>query len=149
MMPHVWNLRSRRSFSVVGRALAAAANRLGARVCEFSVQGNHAHLIVEAEGRRELAAAMKGLGVRIARGLNRMMKGRHGRVIADRYHAHVLRTPTEVRHAVHYVRNNHRHHFQTVRAGFVDPYSSASGEHGIALARPETWLLLSARDASG
>jgi putative transposase len=150
MMPLLWNLRSRRSFSVIGRALASAANRLGARMCEFSVQGNHVHLVVEAEGRRELAAAMKGLGVRIARGLNRMMKGRRGRVIADRYHAHVLRTPTEVRHAVHYVRNNYRHHFQTVAAaGFVDPYSSASPEHGIALPRPATWLLSSARRPSG
>jgi putative transposase len=149
MMPHVWNLRSRRSFAVIGRALAAAANRLGTRVCEFSVQGNHIHLVVEAEGRRELGAAMKGLGVRIARGLNGMMKGRRGRVIADRYHAHVLRTPTEMRHAVHYVRNNHRHHVSAVGAGFVDPFSSASGEHGIALPRPQTWLLSSARRASG
>jgi hypothetical protein len=77
------------------------------------------------------------------------MNGRRGRVIADRYHAHILRTPTEVRHAVHYVRHNHRHHVQTVGATFVDPYSSASSEHGIALPRPATWLLSSARRASG
>jgi len=27
--------------------------------------------------------------------------GRKGRVFDDRYHARVLRTPTEVRHAIH------------------------------------------------
>jgi hypothetical protein len=32
------------------------------------------------------------------------MMGREGRVFDDRYHARVLRTPTEVRHAIHYVR---------------------------------------------
>jgi putative transposase len=147
MLPHVWNLRSRRSFTVFRVAFCAAANRLGTRVCEFSVQGNHLHLVVETEGKVALAGAMKGLGVRIARRLNRIMKNRQGRVVADRYHAHVLRTPTEVRRAVHYVRNNYHHHQTGVSASFVDPYSSASGEHGVPLPEPLTWLLRSARAA--
>ena len=33
-----------------------------------------------------------------------------GRVFDDRYHARVLRTPTEVRHAIDYVRDNARKH---------------------------------------
>jgi putative transposase len=107
------------------------------------------HMVVETDGKAALASAMKGLGVRIARGLNKMMKNRRGRVIADRYHAHVLRTPTEVRHAVHYVRHNHRHHHQAAVGGtFVDPYSSASVEHGVALKKPVTWLLRSGSEAT-
>src|SRR5215813_9819954 len=122
MLPHVWNLRSRRSFRVVGRALELAGVRAGTRVCEFSIQGNHIHIVAEAADHRALATTMQGLGVRVARGLNRMMR-RKGKVLADRYHARLLQTPTETRHAVHYVRHNFRKH---TGATGVDEYSSAN-----------------------
>jgi REP element-mobilizing transposase RayT len=142
--PEVWNLRSRRSFRVIGGALWAGADRLGLRLCEFSIQGNHVHLLVEAGGQQALARGIQGLCIRMARGLNRMM-GRQGRVFADRYHAHILRTPTEVARARTTVRDNHRQHAaergQSLPAGWVDPYSSASCEHGIILPTPHTWLL--------
>ena len=145
MLPHVWNLRSRRSFAVIAKAVFAAAQRLGMRLCEFSVQGNHLHLVVEATDQAALGRGMKGLGVRLARGLNRLMNDRRGKVLADRYHQHILRTPSEVRHAVSYVRHNHRKHALerggTLPAAFVDPYSSASQEHAVLLPRPHTWLL--------
>lgn len=140
----VWNLRSRRSFRVIGAALLAGAERFGLRLCEFSVQGNHIHLLVEAAGQQALARGIQGLCIRLAKGLNRLM-GHKGRVFADRYHAHILRTPTEVQRARSYVRDNHRHHSaqrgQPLPSGWVDPYSSASREHGVVLPAPHTWLL--------
>ena len=66
------------------------------RLCHYSVQGNHLHLVAEARDAASLGRAMKGLGVRIARGLNGLM-GTRGPVLADRYHARILRTPREVR----------------------------------------------------
>jgi hypothetical protein len=42
-------------------------------------------------------------------------------VIGDRYHARRLKTPTEVRNAMHYIRYNHQHH--GIGRG-VDEYSS-------------------------
>ena len=72
--------------------------------------GNHIHLIVEAPDRKALTRGMQGLGVRIARALNRVMK-RHGRVVSDRYHAHILKTPSEVKRARHYLLTNARHHY--------------------------------------
>jgi hypothetical protein len=79
----------------------------------------------------------------LAKGLNRMM-GRSGRVFDDRYHARVLRTPTEVRHAIHYVLENARKHAaergETYAPGYVDPYSSA-GAPDLALPPAQTWLL--------
>ena len=144
MLPHVWNLRSRRSFRVFRTAIAAAAERFGMRVCAFSVQGNHLHLVVEAGDRGALSRGMKGLGVRLAKGLNRLM-GRRGQVLADRYHEHVLRTPSEVTRAMNYVRRNREHHLGArsggLPAGYVDPYSSACTAHGIVLPPPRTWLL--------
>jgi hypothetical protein len=98
----------------------------------YSVQGNHLHLLVEAEDRRALSRGMKGLGVRIARGLNRVM-GRRGAVLDDRYHGHVLKTPTEVRHARQYLLQNARRHYGL--AG-PDPYASI-----VALVGPATFLL--------
>ena len=79
------------------------------RLCHYSVQGNHVHLLVEARDSVALGRAMKGLGVRIARGLNRLM-GTRGPVLADRYHARILRSPQQVRNALAYVLGNHRHH---------------------------------------
>jgi putative transposase len=140
MLPHVWNLRSRRSWRVIGRALELAAVRFSTRLCEFSIQGNHIHLVVEAATTEALAQAMQGLGIRIARGLNRMMK-KNGRVFADRYHAHVLRTPSEVKHAVQYVRNNLAKH---TAARSVDEHSSANPV--FVLPAPATWLLRRLRE---
>jgi putative transposase len=143
MAPAVYNLRSRRSFRVIEAALRLGADRFDVRTVSFSVQGNHIHLLVEAPSRTALARAVKGLSVRIARGLNRMM-GRKGRVLGDRYHAHVLRTPTEVKHAIRYVRDNARQHAaargDVYSPGYVDPYSSA-GAPQVPLPAAQTWLL--------
>jgi REP element-mobilizing transposase RayT len=143
MAPHVYNLRSRRSFRVIEPALRIGGDRFNVRVIQFSVQGNHIHLLVEAPNRRALARAIQGFSIRVARGLNRMM-GRSGRVFDDRYHARLLRTPTEVRHAIHYVLENARKHAaqrgETYGAGYVDPYSSA-GTPDLALPSAQTWLL--------
>jgi len=79
------------------------------RILQFSVQGNHVHLVVEALHQKALSTAMQGLCIRLAKNINRII-GREGIVFAERYHAHILRTPTEVRNAVHYVLyNRHKH----------------------------------------
>jgi REP element-mobilizing transposase RayT len=129
MAAHVWNLRSARSFAVFDAALRGVRERDDFRVVYFSVQGNHLHLLVEAEGSRALACGMRALSIRLARGLNRMMR-RRGPVLADRYHAHVLATPAEVRNALRYVLGNHAGHAaawgERIRDGWVDPFSSSA-----------------------
>ncbi|HEY2748716.1 MAG TPA: hypothetical protein VGL86_29050 [Polyangia bacterium] len=59
--------------------------------------------------------------------------GRHGKVLADRYHGHILRTPTEVRSARHYLLQNARRHIGLVGA---DPHASR-----VAVRAPRTFLL--------
>jgi len=139
MAEWVWNLRSRRSARVLESAIRAGGDRFGARVVQLSIQGNHIHLLVEAANTAALARSMQGLSVRIAKGMNRLMD-RRGRVLGDRYHAHVLRTPTEARHAVSYIRDNRRHHAaafgERLPADWVDPFSQA--------APGQTWLLRAA-----
>jgi len=142
MASHVYNLRSQRSFSVIGRAIAVAANRFGVRIIEFSVQGNHMHLVVEAAAHEALARAMQGFLIRVAKGLNRMMN-RSGAVLANRYDAHILDTPTEARWAVLYVRRNYHKHMaklgKPVPNSYVDPFASTGAD--VELAMPRTWSL--------
>ena len=129
VLPDVRGLRSVRSFVWIERAFRAAARRADhARFVHYSVQGNHIHLIVEAEDRRWLRRHVQGFEVRVARWLNEI-NGRRGRVFADRYHAHVLRTPREAHRALGYVLRNDVRHFGR-RTAFVDPFSSAASFSG-------------------
>jgi hypothetical protein len=111
----------------------------------FSVQGNHIHCIVEAPDAEALGRAMKGLEVRMARALNKVMR-RCGAVFADRYHAHLLTTPAEAARAVRYVLENWRIHARRegreVSPG-PDPWSSESWrDHWPALIREAEWWML-------
>jgi len=148
VLPHVWNLRSGRGFRVLGAALSRGSDRFGMRICEFSIQGNHLHLVAEATDAHALSRGMQGLSIRIAKGLNHIM-AHAGKVLADRFHARILRTPTETKRVVHYVRNNrgiHRMRWgQAVAAKGGDAYSSACPAHGVVLPAARTYLLLRAR----
>lgn len=146
---HIWNLRSRRCYAIIA-ALEAVLGRPGFAVVHFSILGNHLHFVVEAGDADALARGMKALSGRIAIRMNQLM-GRRGAVFTDRYHAHVLRTPTEVRNALAYVLGNFASHAarrgEPVDPGYVDPYSSAApaGPDGRSppVSAPRSWLLAS------
>ena len=135
---HVWNLRSRRCFGAIAACFETSLGRFGLRLIEFSVLGNHLHLIVEADDTESLSRGMQGLGVRIAKALNRVM-GARGRVFADPYHARLLRTPTELVKAIAYVLGNSAHHYGGESGG--DPFSSANCDREFLLGKPRSWLL--------
>jgi hypothetical protein len=93
------------------RSLLAARERENEfRVLHYSLQRDHAHLIVEANDRVALASGMKSVGARLARAVNRVFE-RSGTVLDGRYHLRLLRTPREVRAALAYVLLNVRHHW--------------------------------------
>lgn len=114
-------LRAPHVFPAVRSSLAAASSETF-RVIEFSVQQDHVHLIVEADDRLELTRGMRGLAIRIALGVNRVL-GRKGRLWGDRYHSRALKTPREVRRCMVYVLQNFRKHVRN--ANDLDPCSSA------------------------
>jgi hypothetical protein len=142
------SLRDGRLFIATRNALAAAsAERF--RVLQFSVQADHLHLLVEADGPTGFACGVRGLAIRVAKAVNRVL-GRRGRVWSDRYHARLLRTPREVRNALVYVLHNVRKHLGIARG--LDPCSSAKWFEGwrtvpegvvgepSPVARARTWL---------
>ena len=128
----VWNLRTRRCFTALAHAFWGGANRFGFRLVHYSVQGNHVHLLAEASDEKALSRGMNGLGTRVARRLNRVMQ-RRGKVLDDRYHERILRTPTEVRRARTYLLPNAHEHYG--HAG-PDPYTSI-----VPVVAPETFLM--------
>jgi REP-associated tyrosine transposase len=131
MAEHVWSLRSERSFRIIQGALHAVRARRDFRVVHFSVQGNHVHLVVEADGTPGLANGMRALSIRLALRLNAMME-RSGPVFSARYHTHVLKTPAEVKNAIRYVLRNFASHAarrgERLSERYVDRFSSASGQ---------------------
>lgn len=136
----VWNLRSQRCFAPIADALRAVRRREGFRVVHYSVQGNHLHLVTEADDRRAMSNGMRALLIRIARRLNALM-GARGRLFADRFHERILRTPTETRNVLRYVLGNHVRHLAEVgKIGIArDPFSSAVSTDAVSEAR--SWLL--------
>ena len=157
------SIRSAPIVHEIERTFAAGCAREGFRLVHYSLQGNHASLIIEARDREALGRGMKSIAARLARAVNRVA-GRSGRVLADRYHLRLLPTPREVRHCLRYVLLNSRRHAAaagaTLRAPVrLDPASSArwfdgwkrwvpsASKMSTALmerppvARPRTWLL--------
>ncbi len=143
-------LRTKPVYRLIRRCIIAAG-REGFRVVHHSVQGNHLHLIVEAKNSQALSRGMQGLSVRLARRLNGLF-GRKGSVFADRYHARILRTPSEVRAALGYVllnfRRHAREHGRTLPRLWLDPFSSAFSFDGWKPAAPDRRLGCCARAPS-
>jgi hypothetical protein len=67
-----------------------------------------------------MSNGMRALLISLARRLNAMMSASGSR-FADRFHEHILGTPSQVRNALKYVLTNHAHH---VGGAVVDPFSS-------------------------
>ena len=126
------SLRSQRIHGMLRSVLLDQRKRRYAKsfqVVEFSIQGDHLHLIVEANGpdaHRELRSGVSGLVIAFAKRLNMMLR-RRGKVWADRWHGHELGSPREVRNALVYVfRNLAKHGTRMVGDGALDPLSSAT-----------------------
>ncbi|GAC1598853.1 MAG: hypothetical protein NVS4B10_09670 [Myxococcales bacterium] len=137
----VWNLRQGRSVRLLRRALAESRAREDFRLVHFAILNNHLHLIAEASDQPALSRGVQALEIRLARQLNLAM-GRSGQVFADRFHAHVLRTPREVANARSYVLDNLDLHRR--RAGLpprADPDPLTSARMSACAMPPETWLL--------
>jgi len=128
-------LRSRRRYAVIKQAFVKyCASVDGFRLVHFAVLSNHVHFVCEADSRRALSMGLQKLLHSISRRLNALnVKERGGRVstlggsyrdlsgwigsiFTERYHEHVLKTPTEMANAVRYVTTNAVKHYGTTGA---------------------------------
>jgi REP element-mobilizing transposase RayT len=96
------------------------------RIVHLSLQRDHVHLLVEAKNTQVLSAGMQGFQISAAKHLNAAISKRRpgprrrGRVFSDRYHAEIITSPRQARHALSYVLSNWRKH----REDRVAPMSS-------------------------
>jgi REP element-mobilizing transposase RayT len=166
----VANLRRRCVYEAIRDATLTTARRENFRIVHLSIQRNHIHLLVEAEHKKALASGMQGFQISAAKHLNAAIsKGkpgprRRGSVFPDRYHAEIITSPRQARHALNYVLNNWRKHEEDRRAPMsswkIDWFSSAAmfpdwveyGDaaflwrgpetyHPLIVYQPKTWLL--------
>ena len=166
----VGSLRRRRVYAAIREATRTVAKRGSFRIVHLSVQRTHVHLLVEANDKAALSAGMQGFQISAAKHLNAAISQgrpgprRRGSVFPDRYHAVVITSPRQARHALSYVVNNWRKHAEdrneVTRRWDVDWYSSGAmfsgwkelGRKGFAqgrppelepvvVAAPRTWLL--------
>ena len=162
-------LRKRHAYKAIREATITTAKREDFHLVHISIQGNHLHLLVEAQNRTALAKGMQGFEISAAKHLNAAVsryrsRRRKGAVFPDRYHARILKTPTLVRHCLSYVLNNWRKHREdrgwVGQTWEVDPFSTGwafpgwrerEHEHTLRLPPvgyeslvvwlPKTWLL--------
>src|SRR5882724_7967351 len=166
----VGNLRRRRVYHAIRQATLTTARRESFRIVHLSIQRTHIHLLVEASNKATLAAGMQGFQISAAKHLNAAISHgrpgprRRGAVFPDRYHAEIITSPRQARHALAYVLNNWRKHAEDgdakTRGWAIDWFSSAAMfpdwvEYGDAaflwrgppsyeplqVYRPQTWLL--------
>jgi REP element-mobilizing transposase RayT len=104
------SLRQEELITEVRKSFGKSCDRGDFRLIEYSVH-DHLHMIVEADSKAALSKGMMAIGARFAKAVNRVLE-RVGKVIAERYHARLLGTPTEVRNALHYVLLNSRKHYK-------------------------------------
>ena len=153
-------LRGRKAARALRHAFIHGCNKRRFRICQFSVQGNHVHLICEATDAMALARGIQGWKIRVTRRLNRLWH-RTGTVWDDRYHSQIIKNLRQVRNTLCYVLQNARRHREPLPqwANGIDPYSSAcyfngwdddSFRNGLSppddgepppVAKPHTWFL--------
>jgi REP element-mobilizing transposase RayT len=127
------SLRRKVVFRCLRKAVQSARAK-GLRVVHFAILSNHVHLILETS-ESTLRKPLQSLGISFAKRMNRLTN-RTGAVLLDRYHLHVLKTPTETRRALAYVLTNEAKH--RIEGGMrkgharpaamevsLDPFSSA------------------------
>jgi putative transposase len=157
MRRDVPRLRNFELCAALRRAFVHGCKKDQFRICQFSIQRNHIHLMCEAVDNAALANGIQGWAVRVARAINRKL-GRKGSVFDDRYHVEIIKTPRHCRSTLCYVLQNARRHGEHLDPTFngMDPFSSAwwfdgwkdnEWRDGLGppeartVAEPETWLL--------
>jgi putative transposase len=146
----VGSLRRRCVYQAVREATLTTARREDFRIVHLSIQRTHVHLLVEADDKKALARGMQGFQISAAKHLNAAISKakpgprRRGPVFPDRYHAEIITSPRQARHALCYVMNNWRKHQEDHRAPMsawtVDWFSSAAMFPGWAEYSDEPFL---------
>ena len=70
LVPDVGSLRKRKLIASMREAFRAGKVKDGFRICQFSIQRDHMHVVTEAESNQALSRGMQGWEIRVARRVN-------------------------------------------------------------------------------
>lgn len=118
-------IRTEKVLKIFERGIESAL-KFNFQVTHFSIQSNHIHLIAETTNNKSLSSGMRSITSVLAKGIGR------GSIQIERYHLHVLKTPTEVRNAIFYVLHNDIRHAGKMNNRFTKRISEG-----------RSWLLIS------
>ena len=124
----IGSLRKKAAYHAIRKATLTSAANGRIRIVHVSIQRTHLHMLVEAKNKKLLAAGLQGFQVSAAKHLNvafgKVTKGprRRGPVFVDRYHAEIIKSPTQMRHALAYILLNFRKHRED-RVGPMDQWN--------------------------
>ena len=130
VLPVMGQLRKRVMYQALRAATLVILKHEDCHIVHASIQQNHVHLLVEAQGKTALSRGMQAFQISAAKLMNKALgwaKRRRGQVFEDRFHSEVISTPRQARHALAYVLNNWRKHEQDrgalSKTWLVDPFS--------------------------
>ena len=153
----IGSLRKKAAYHAIRQATLTSAASGRIRIVHISIQRTHIHLLVEAKNKKLLAAGLQGFQVSAAKHLNtafgKVTKGprRRGSVFVDRYHAEIVRSPTQMRHTMGYLLLNFRKHQEDQVApmsewkvdwfssGWIFPHWSEYGDEAFLWRGPSTY----------
>ena len=107
-------LRNKKMVQAFKRAVLLARSN-GLRIIHFSLQDNHAHLLIESESKELLSKGMQSFGITFSKNIQKVYTEETAikaprQVYEERYHCHILTTVRETKNALSYVlRNSYRH----------------------------------------
>src|SRR5262245_47825791 len=124
LLRDVCSLRRRKLIQAMRQAFRGGKIKDGFRICAFSIQCDHMHLVSEADSNQALARGVQGWEIRVAKRINRRL-GRKGKVFADRFHAVPIRSPRQLRNTLCYVINKGQRHGEPIDSRWkgIDPFS--------------------------
>lgn len=99
------------------------------RIIHYTLEYNHAHLVVEVGDNKILHKGMQAFGISIAKAINKMKQVK-GTVYKHRYHLRKLKTRREVKNAIQYVFGNGIKHKRAMSR--IDLYNSLAAEKRIS-----------------
>jgi hypothetical protein len=87
--PHIPSLVRRDVAKAIKEALEAGQERLDCRIVIYKLQKHRLDVLAEADSADNLSRCLQGLGIRVAKAINRL-QGTRGKVFAERFRQEVL-----------------------------------------------------------
>lgn len=102
-----------REFLETFRRAVVAAKAFGLKITQFSILGNHLHLIVEAIDNLCLSRGLQSLAITLAKAIRRRLRQWTSgkiRIFKGRYHLKLIETARQMKNTLRYVLFNEAHH---------------------------------------